>query len=47
MRIITWNCKMKFREDYKKILPLNPDIVVVPECENPNKINARCFIKKQ
>ena len=27
---------MKFREDSKKILPLNPDILIIPECENLN-----------
>ncbi len=36
MKIVTWNCKMKFREDSEKILPLKPDILIVPECENFN-----------
>ena len=36
MRIVTWNCKMKFREDSKKILTLEPDILIIPECENFN-----------
>ena len=36
MKIVTWNCKMKFREDSKRILPLQPDILIVPECENFN-----------
>ena len=27
---------MKFREDSKKILPLKPDILIIPECENFN-----------
>ena len=30
---------MKFREDYKIIFPMNPDIVVIPESENINRIN--------
>ena len=34
---------MKFREDYKLIFPLNPDIVVIPECENINKIDLSSF----
>lgn len=33
MKIINWNCKMKFREEYKSLLPFNPDIMVIPECE--------------
>ena len=32
---------MKFREDYKMIFTMNPDIVVIPECEN---INRKPFI---
>ena len=27
---------MKFREDSKRILPLQPDILIIPECENFN-----------
>ena len=34
---------MKFREDYKIIFPMNPDIVVIPECENINKIDLGSF----
>ena len=34
MKIINWNCKMKFREEYKSLLPFNPDIMVIPECED-------------
>jgi hypothetical protein len=37
---------MKFREDYKIIFPMNPDIVVIPECENINKIDLGSFSKK-
>ena len=43
MRVITWNCKMKFREDYKLIFPLKPDILIVPECEDIQKINLDLF----
>jgi exodeoxyribonuclease III len=38
MRIITWNCNMAFRKKAKFILALQPDIVVVPECEHPDKL---------
>ena len=45
MKIITWNCRMKFREEYNLIFPMNPDIVVVPECEDIKKINFDMFSK--
>ena len=38
---------MKFREDYKLIFPMNPDIVVIPECENINRIDFGSFSDKQ
>ena len=34
MKVITWNCKMRFRKEYNLIFPLNPDIIVIPECED-------------
>ena len=38
MKVITWNCKMKFREDFSEIFPLKPDILVIPECENIDEV---------
>lgn len=38
MRIVTWNCNMAFRKKAEYILAYNPDIVVVPECEHPAKL---------
>ncbi len=38
MRIITWNCNMAFRKKANFILPYQPDILVVPECEHPDKL---------
>lgn len=35
MRLITWNCNQAFRRKQHQLLDLNPDIAVVPECENP------------
>ena len=35
MRIINWNCNQAFRKKSHKIIELEPDIVVVPEAENP------------
>jgi len=37
---------MKFREDYKLIFPMYPDIVVIPECENINRIDFGSFSDK-
>jgi exodeoxyribonuclease-3 len=39
MKIITWNCNMAFRKKAGVILTHKPDILVVPECEHPDKLN--------
>ena len=39
MKIITWNCNMAFRRKAKIILTHKPDILVVPECEHPDRLN--------
>ena len=39
MRIITWNCNMAFRKKAEFILTYEPDILIVPECEHPDKLN--------
>ncbi|GAB2807776.1 exonuclease/endonuclease/phosphatase family protein [Ferruginibacter profundus] len=38
MTIITWNCNMAFRKKAAVILQHQPDIVVVQECEHPDKL---------
>jgi exodeoxyribonuclease-3 len=38
MRIITWNCNMAFRKKAEMILAYQADILVVPECECPEKL---------
>lgn len=38
MKLITWNCQMAFRKKHHAILALKPDILVVPECENKEKL---------
>lgn len=38
MKIITWNCNMVFRKKAEHIFVHNPDILVVPECESPDKL---------
>jgi exodeoxyribonuclease III len=38
MKIITWNCNMAFRKKAGTILKYKPDILVVQECEHPDKL---------
>ena len=38
MKIITWNCNMAFRKKAGFILAHQPDILIVPECEHPDKL---------
>lgn len=38
MKVITWNCNMVFRKKADIILALKPDILVIPECEHPDKL---------
>lgn len=38
MRIIEWNCQGAFRNKNEQVLKLNPDILVVPECENGERL---------
>ena len=38
MKIITWNCNMAFRKKAAVILRHKPDILVVPECEHPDRL---------
>ena len=38
MKIIAWNCNMAFRKKAEFILAYNPDIAVISECENPEKL---------
>jgi exodeoxyribonuclease III len=37
MRLISWNCQGAFRKKADLILALQPDILVVQECEHPDK----------
>jgi exodeoxyribonuclease III len=46
MKIITWNCNMAFRKKAAMVLQHQPDIVVVQECEHPDKLLFSPEIKK-
>ena len=46
MKIIAWNCNMAFRRKEEQIFKLGPDILVVPECEHPDKLLFSDEIKK-
>jgi exonuclease III len=39
MTVITWNCNMAFRKKANAILPYQPDVLVIQECEHPGKID--------
>ncbi len=41
MKIVTWNCNMAYRKKAEFILQYQPDIVVVPECEHPDKLKFK------
>jgi exodeoxyribonuclease III len=38
MKLITWNCQGAFRKKADTILKLKPDILIVQECEHPDKL---------
>lgn len=38
MKLITWNCQGAFRKKADTILSQQPDILVVQECEHPDKL---------
>lgn len=43
MRLITWNCNMAFRKKAEFILREKPDILIIPECENEEKLEFDMF----
>jgi exodeoxyribonuclease-3 len=46
MKIITWNCNMAFRKKADRVLALDPDIIVVPECECADKLKFPAGTKR-
>lgn len=37
-KIISWNCNMAFRNKFKSVIELNPDLLVIQECESKPKL---------
>ncbi len=46
MKIITWNCNMAFRKKAGIIVKHKPDILIIPECEHPDKLLFAAGTKK-
>lgn len=38
MKIIAWNCNMAFRKKASAVFTLNPDVLIISECEHPDKL---------
>ncbi len=38
MKIITWNCNMAFRKKFEPIVEMQPDVLVLQECESKAKL---------
>lgn len=41
MRIISWNCGGGFRKKVEFVDALNPDVVIIQECEDPSQSTSR------
>lgn len=37
MKVVAWNADRAFRKKIDKILPLKADILIISECEKPEK----------
>lgn len=46
MKVIVWNCNMAFRKKAESILTTMPDILIVPECEHPDKLIFKNEVQK-
>jgi len=42
MRIVSWNCQGEYRNKIDKLLQLKPDIAIIQECENLEKLHPTC-----
>jgi exodeoxyribonuclease III len=41
MRIVVWNCNMALHGKWERLLALQPDIAIIPECANPEILRAK------
>jgi len=39
MKIISWNCNMAFRNKYEHVVAMDPDLLVIQECEHKQKLS--------
>ena len=46
MKVITWNCNMAFRKKAHLLLAYKPDILIIPECEHPDKLRFESSFDK-
>jgi exodeoxyribonuclease-3 len=46
VKVFSWNCNMAFREKARKALALKPDLLVIPECECPDKLELDSDVKQ-
>lgn len=40
MRLVTWNCNMALHEKWAELLALKPDVAIIPECADLDRLRA-------
>jgi exonuclease III len=43
MKIISWNCNGAFRKKFETIQSMDPDIMIVQECEDPEQSKDNAY----
>lgn len=46
MKLISWNCQGAFRKKAEYVLKYKPDILIIQECEQPEKINFNSYLQQ-
>ena len=41
MRLVAWNCNMALHRKFDALMRLKPDVAVISECANPERLHAR------
>ena len=41
MRLVVWNCAMKFDQKHSALMRLRPDIAIIPECAKPEVLSVK------